>query len=198
MYRLKLFIILLVLFTCGVAADTTLVHYYITGINAGPPTKTLTVYQDGTAELIIDSFFTKDTLSASLDSAELNDLTSLFSQNNWGSLDSTYIIGCLSCPEFKIEYDNKRVRGNTPSGNSDLNAILTGLNDLVIKLQTPTGITVTYGKYKINNNSSSLFPYLFVNFPGRITQYGFLNPVNNEYRLYDLKGKYLGLFYPGN
>lgn len=195
---MKYYILVLSFLSAFPCSADTLVRYYVTGINGGPPVKTLSVYTDGTAALIIDSLFASNTLSAVLDSAELAALAGLFFDNGWDSLDSVLYSGCLACPEFSITYDGQTVRGDTPAGSPGLAQIVNGFNDLVQRLPVPAGIIPTDRPFKIVDKSSSLFPRLSINFNGRITRYGILRPGDKRSRVYDLKGNLIRTLCPGS
>jgi hypothetical protein len=122
-----------VLLAVATSADTLTV-YRKTGINGGPPIHTLYVFSDGRVKLITDNLSTRDSVSDSLSTAALQQLVSLFTANGYALLDTTYFSGCLSCPEFSVDYGGKQVRGNTSGSSDSLRAILAGLDALVNQL----------------------------------------------------------------
>jgi hypothetical protein len=130
----------LALLTAVSSADTLAV-YHTTGINGGPPTHTLYVYDGGFVELYVDSFARVDTIRDTLDAAELQALIDLFTDNGFDQIDTMQYSGCLSCPEFYLVYDGRRVQGNTFVGDTALATILGSLNDLVSLLLQPVQST---------------------------------------------------------
>jgi hypothetical protein len=124
----------------GTASADTLVVYRKTGINGGPPIRTLYVHDSGAVDLITDNFTIQDTVSDTLSPAELQRLIALFTDNHYGQLDSLYFSGCLSCPEFSVTYGGKTVSGNAPAANDSLRAITGGLDELVTRLMQPSGV----------------------------------------------------------
>jgi hypothetical protein len=118
----------------GAASADTLTVYRKTGSNSGPPIHTLYVFSDGRVKLITDNLSTRDSVSDSLNATALQQLVSLFTANGYALLDTTYFSGCLSCPEFSVDYGGKQVRGNTSGSSDSLRAILAGLDALVNQL----------------------------------------------------------------
>ncbi len=139
--RTRFFSVLLALLclSTGRATADTLMVYHTTGINGGPPTHTLYVFDDSTLVLVADSFSTADTIYDTLNALEYQALLDLFADNNFDQIDTIQFSGCLSCPEFMLFYDGRRVRGNTNPSDRDLGTILDALDDMVASLLEPTG-----------------------------------------------------------
>jgi hypothetical protein len=135
------------------AADTVIVQYVKSGPNGGFPYETLKAYQSGKAELITDSFNSSTTITYSLTQVELNNLIKLFADNNFSSLDSLYMSGCLACPVWNITYGKKKVNGNYTGTSVPLANIKAGLDALVIKIKNSA--TVVFFKTRSSGNASS-------------------------------------------
>jgi hypothetical protein len=136
-----LFLLILVSLCAPVAAaDTVIAQYVKNGGNGGFPYETLKVYQSGKAELITDNFSSSSTINYTLTPTELGDLVKLFTDNNFSSLDSMYMSGCLACPVWNITYGKKKVSGNFTGTSVPLANIKAGLDALVVKIKNSATI----------------------------------------------------------
>ena len=138
--KVRLFF-LIVVSICGMvsAADTLIVDYVTSGGNGGFPFDSLKVFQSGKSDLITTTFTSSTTKAYQLTQTELASLISLFTDNNYSSLDSMYMSGCLACSIYSITYGNKRVRGNYTGASAQLANIKAGLDTLVNKIRNGHG-----------------------------------------------------------
>jgi hypothetical protein len=140
------------------AADIVIINYVKSGLNGGYPFDSLKVFQSGKADLITTSFNSSTIKSYQLTQVELNALIKLFTDNNYSSLDSMYMSGCLACPVYSITYGNKRVRGNFTGGSTQLANIKAGLDTLVNKIRNATPIIFSNSNpVNSSENASSSF-----------------------------------------
>jgi hypothetical protein len=147
-------VVILSLCTPIVAADTVIVQYVKSGVNGNFPYETLKVYQSVKAELITSTFNSSSTIPYSMSPAELADLIKLFTDNNFSSLDSSYMSGCLACPVWDITYGKKMVSGNMTGTSVPLANIKAGLDALVTKIKNSSTVVFYKTGSRVNVSPS--------------------------------------------
>jgi len=156
--KLKVVLYLLFAISCSASAasDSVIVQYVISSYNGGFPFDTLKVYQSGKDEVITATLNSDTTKTSSLTPTELNNLVLLFTDNNYSALDSNFMGPCLICPVFRINYNNKRIVGNSTGGSAQLTNIKAGLDSLVAKIKkATTNISFTNNHSSVYNLSQS-------------------------------------------